>query len=37
LSHGALEIDGPAIALDREPGLEVVRMVCADAGVDFEG
>lgn len=37
LPDGALEVDGPVIALDREPGLELVRTVCADAGVDFEG
>ena len=33
----ALDVEGPVIALDREPGLELVRLVCADAGVDFEG
>lgn len=33
----ALKIDADAIALDREPGLDLVRGFCADAGVDLEG
>ena len=33
----ALEIDAHAIALDHEPGLDLVRGRCADAGVDLEG
>lgn len=32
-----LQLDGDPVALDREPGLDLVRQVCADAGVDFEG
>ncbi|MGI8728788.1 MAG: RES family NAD+ phosphorylase [Solirubrobacteraceae bacterium] len=37
LSSGALDADGPPLALDRDPGLDLVRGLCADAGVDFEG
>lgn len=32
-----LQLEGDPVALDREPGLDLVRQVCADAGVDFEG
>jgi hypothetical protein len=32
-----LQLDGDPVALYREPGLDLVRQVCADAGVDFEG
>jgi hypothetical protein len=32
-----LELEGDPVALDREPGLDLIRQVCADAGVDFEG
>jgi hypothetical protein len=28
---------GPAVALDAEPGLDLVRRACEDAGIDFEG
>jgi len=35
--QGWLHLDGDPVALDREPGLDLVRQVCADAGVDFEG
>jgi hypothetical protein len=35
--HGRLLLDGPEIALDREPGLDRVRQACVAAGVDFEG
>ncbi len=34
---GWLQLEGDPLALDREPGLDLVRQVCADAGVDFEG
>lgn len=34
---GWLRPEGEPVPLDREPGLELVRQVCADAGVDFEG
>lgn len=37
LPRDALELQVPGIALDREPGLELARLVCADAGIDFEG
>ncbi len=37
LPGDAFDVAGPAIALDRAPGLELVRLVCADAGIDFEG
>lgn len=33
----ALEVKAPAIALEGASGLELVRTLCADAGVDFEG
>jgi len=29
-------VDGP-VHLDSEPGLDLVRRACADAGIDFEG
>lgn len=32
-----LQLEGDPVALDREPGLDLIRQVCADAGVDFEG
>jgi hypothetical protein len=32
-----LQMEGDPVALDREPGLDLIRQVCADAGVDFEG
>lgn len=32
-----LQLEGDPMALDREPGLDLIRQVCADAGVDFEG
>jgi RES domain len=32
-----LQLEGEPVALDREPGLEPFRKVCANAGVDFEG
>ncbi len=32
-----LQLDGDPVALDREPGLDLIRRVCADSGVDFEG
>ncbi len=32
-----LQQDGDPVALDRDPGLDLIRQVCADAGVDFEG
>lgn len=34
---GWLQLEGDPVALDREPGLDLIRQVCADAGVDFEG
>ena len=34
---GWLQVEGDPMALDREPGLDLIRQVCADAGVDFEG
>jgi len=37
LPHGALEFVAPTVDLDRQPGLDLVRRACADAGVDFEG
>lgn len=37
LQRGQLLASGPEIALDREPGLDLVRRACAAAGVDFEG
>jgi len=37
LPADSLEVQGAGIALDREPGVELVRLVCADAGIDFEG
>ncbi len=32
-----LQQDGDPVALHRDPGLDLIRRVCADAGVDFEG
>jgi hypothetical protein len=32
-----LQEDGDPVALDRDPGLDLIRQVCADADVDFEG
>ena len=32
-----LQLEGDPVALDREPGLDLIRQVCVDAGVDFEG
>lgn len=37
IAPGALELAGAEIALDREPGLDLVREGCVAAGVDFEG
>lgn len=37
LRDGDLELVSPELRLDREPGLDLVRQVCAAAGVDFEG
>jgi hypothetical protein len=34
---GWLRLHGDPLALDRDPGLDLIRQVCADAGVDFEG
>jgi hypothetical protein len=34
---GWLALEGDPLALDREPGLDLIRQVCADAAVDFEG
>jgi RES domain-containing protein len=31
------QLEGDPLALDRGPGLDLIRQVCADAGVDFEG
>jgi hypothetical protein len=33
---GWLEVDGKPVPLDRDPGLDLVRSLCVDAGVDFE-
>jgi hypothetical protein len=33
---GWLTQDSDTVALDRDPGLDLVRQVCADAGIDFE-
>jgi hypothetical protein len=32
-----LQLEGDPVALDRDPGLDLIRHVCAEAGVDFEG
>lgn len=32
-----LQQDGPSLALDSEPGLDLVRQACAYARIDFEG
>lgn len=37
LKDDCLEPVGPEIALDREPGLDLVRVACVAAGVDFDG
>lgn len=34
---GALEVEGTPLALDGDSGLDLVRGLCADAGIDFEG
>jgi RES domain len=34
---GWLRLESEALPLDREPGLDLIRQVCVDAGVDFEG
>ena len=37
ITPGGVEIAGAEVALDREPGLDLVRQACVAAGVDFEG
>lgn len=37
LTGDELELEAPRIPLDRASGLDLVRKLCADAGVDLEG
>jgi hypothetical protein len=37
LRDSGLEVVGAEIALDREPGIDLVRLACVAANVDFEG
>jgi len=37
IDPSSFSLDSDPVQLDRDPGLDLVRRACADAGIDFEG